>query len=143
MGRPRERFWAAGVVLAVLGMCLIGTIVHLERQDREFRSRAVPAKATIVRVEQAPDHRSNHTRYLLSFGPGSRLADEWTTGASVSGDVGTTLDVVYDPSEPTHLETASEGTFGRWPLRILLGALGAAALVGAAAALHGGPRHES
>ncbi|MFE0459634.1 DUF3592 domain-containing protein [Kitasatospora sp. NPDC058965] len=138
---PRRRFWAAGLGLTVLGTGLIGAVFHLNSQDHAFRSHGSHARVTILRVQQAPDHRSNHTLYLLRFEPSAHLPDEWTNG--VSGDVGSTLDVIYDPSEPTHVEPATGGAVAHWVVRILLGSTGTAALAGAALALHGEPRRRS
>ncbi|MFJ9846354.1 DUF3592 domain-containing protein [Kitasatospora sp. NPDC101155] len=140
---PRDRHWAAGIPLAVLGIGLIGTMVHLEKQAHDVESRALRARATIIRTEQAQDHRSNHARYLLRFDPSTHLAPQWTSGGSVTGNVGTTVDVIYDPSEPTHLEAASELTLGRWLPAVMFGGGGVTALGVAAVALHGAPRRKS
>ncbi|MER7673376.1 DUF3592 domain-containing protein [Kitasatospora sp. NPDC096128] len=140
---PRNRHWAAGIPLAVLGIGLIGAMVHLGRQEHDFESRALHAQATIIRIEQAQDHRSNGARYLLGFDPSTRLAAEWTSGGGVTGNVGTTVDVIYDPSEPTHLEATSDLTLRRRLPAVMFGGGGVTALVVAAVALYGAPRHKA
>ncbi|CAM5532430.1 putative protein OS=Kitasatospora aureofaciens OX=1894 GN=HS99_0004220 PE=4 SV=1 [Kitasatospora aureofaciens] len=57
----RKRHWAAGIPLAVLGICLLGSAVHLEKQGHDFESRAVHAMATIIQTVQE-GKRSNQNR---------------------------------------------------------------------------------
>lgn len=133
---------AVALLLLAGGLLLKGRSVR--RTARSFRSRAVPATATVVGLEAKdlslgaePD-----TRYFprVTFVPEGATepveAQTLTDAPSPPPRVGEQIEVAYDPERPGHVDVAAtqdaaEGAGRSW---FLLSALVAVVAVGVAAA---------
>ncbi|MFD8088517.1 hypothetical protein ACFV4F_43375 [Kitasatospora sp. NPDC059722] len=128
--RSHGTWWTIGLT-AVLGVGMLASVVRMERQYVSLERHGVHTTATIA--EMRTEKRS--TGYLIHFAPAPRApADIWTR--NVSGGVGGTVAVVYDPADPG--QVMGTDTLGWAELLVpgLLGTGGAFCLVVMWAAAH-------
>lgn len=92
--RSPGTWWTIGLT-AVLGVGMLVSVVRMEWQYVSLERHGVRTTATIAQMRA--EKRS--TGYLIHFAPDPRApADLWTR--NVSGGVGGTVAVVYDPEDP-------------------------------------------
>jgi hypothetical protein len=110
-GEP-EAFLYLGAALAAVGVAFATTFIVLSRREaarRRRRREGLRARAEIVEADVNWSVRVNGRpalRLTVRFQPAGTVSGTFLAGGSYDLAVGETIEVLYDPAEPSNFEPA-------------------------------------